>query len=125
MVDVLRANGHVDIPAALRNMQRNRMASLPDNFKLHSADFLNIPPEMYAPLRAALARKESLSVPTTSRRRGKQYDDENRGQRLLALMAERQVGPYTAAREACKEDLAGANLEACTKRLQRWFRALG
>jgi hypothetical protein len=55
--------------------------------------------------------------------RGRVFNDESRGQRLLAVMAEEGCGHYTAARRACLEDPAGASPEACEKRLARWFKA--
>jgi hypothetical protein len=62
--------------------------------------------------------------PQPARRpRGRVYNEKDRGQRLLAVMAERQVGHCTAAKCVCREDFAGLDTGACEKRLQRWYLA--
>ena len=74
--------------------------------------------------RSFFREPEAAIVPKpTRRRRRKQYNDEPRGQRLLALMAESDCGYCTAAKQTCIDNLEGANLEACEKRMQRWYLA--
>lgn len=96
------------------------LSSIPDLPRLLSG----IPPEMHNALRSFFREPEADIVPKPMRRgRAKQYNDEPRGQRLLALMAECGCGYCTAAKQTCIENLEGANLEACEKRMQRWYLA--
>jgi primosomal protein N'' len=78
-------------------------------------------------LRHALREIEDpVSVPETPRRRrGEQYDDRNRILRTQALMPAPDREHYPAAEQACIEDLVGANLVACTRRVVRKLQKLG
>jgi hypothetical protein len=74
-------------------------------------------------LRSLFREPGAAIVPKPKRRgRGKYYNDEPRGRRLLEVMAERGCGYCTAARQTCVENPEGSQ-EACEKRMQRWYRA--
>lgn len=49
---------------------------------------------------------------------GERINDESRLRRMIALM-DQGVRKHPSARQACREDLAGANEEACERRLVR------
>lgn len=96
------------------------LSRIPDLPRLLSG----IPPEMENAFRSFFREPEAAIVPKPTRRgRAKQYNDEPRGQRLLALMAEDGCGYCTAARRVCLEDPEGISPGACEKRMQRWYRA--
>lgn len=104
----------------------DRMSSLRDLARIQGlSDLLRgIPPEMDNAVRSFFREPGAAIVPKPTRRgRGKSYDDEPRGRRLLELMAERGCGYCTAAKQACVENLEGSSREACQKRMQRWYRA--